>query len=131
MRPNEHAGVGAAKNAQAAALCESLELAVGVCELVFCLAKHGHVQGVPSEAHRTHFAVSIVSIRAQLGSLLVRLADASESPLYKAAAMSKRAPTNAAEMDTGDLLGGLGSFLDMDNDGSVADDVLDIARKLF
>lgn len=93
MRPNEHAGVGAAKNAQAAALCESLELAVGVCELVFCLAKHGHVQGVPSEAHRTHFAVSIVSIRAQLGSLLVRLADASESPLYKAAAMSKRAPS--------------------------------------
>lgn len=46
-------------------------------------------------------------------------------------AMSKRAPSNVSEMDSGELLGGLGSFLDLDNDGSVADDVLDFARKLF
>ena len=31
----------------------------------------------------------------------------------------------------GDLLSGLGSFLDADKDGSVVDDLFDMAKKLF
>ena len=50
--------------------------------------------------------------------------------------LNKQAPAARAQggnegSSTDDLLGSLGSFLDMDNDGSIADDVLDFAKKMF
>lgn len=52
-------------------------------------------------------------------------------------AMSRKAATSGAagagarQAPSGDLLGTLGSLLDADRDGSVADDLLGMARKLF
>ncbi len=51
-------------------------------------------------------------------------------------ALSKRGSASDLQSGPGagsgsDALGGLSSFLDMDGDGSVADDLFDMARKLF
>lgn len=67
-----------------------------------------------------------------LKQLLPLVASMAMSAVSKrAGGMAQEAGNEANESGGNDLLGGLTGFLDMDGDGSVADDLLNIARKFF
>ena len=66
-----------------------------------------------------------------LKQLLPLIASMAMGAISKRAGGAVQPGGQSSDLGGRDLLGGLSSFLDMDDDGSVADDLVDLARKFF